>query len=36
VRRPLIVVPVVLLFLVVAFALARFLTQENRERDRIE
>jgi hypothetical protein len=36
VRRPLVVVPVVLVFLLVAFALARFLTQENRERDRLE
>jgi hypothetical protein len=36
VRRPLVLVPAVLLFLLVAFALARFLTQENRERDRVD
>lgn len=35
-RRPLVLVPLVLAFLLVAFGLARFLTQENRERDRIE
>jgi hypothetical protein len=36
VRRPLVLVPAVLLFLLAALALARFLTQENRERDRID
>ena len=35
-RRPLLLVPAVLLFLLIAFALARFLTQENRERDRLD
>jgi hypothetical protein len=36
VRRPLVLVPAVVLFLLVALGLARFLTQENRERDRID
>jgi hypothetical protein len=36
VRRPLILVPAALLFLLVALGLARFLTQENRERGRVE
>jgi hypothetical protein len=36
VRRPLVLVPLIALFVVVAFGLARFLTQENDERDRLE
>ena len=35
-RRPLVLVPAVVLFLLVAMVLARFLTQENRERDLVD
>jgi hypothetical protein len=36
VRRPLVLVPAVVLFLLAALFLARFLTQENRERERMD